>query len=67
VEVTMPVKANVIFAKLPKSIIASMQALFPFYIWDEATNEVRLMCSFDTSKEEVEAFALHLKKLFEAQ
>ena len=67
VEVSMPVQANVVFAKLPKPIIASMQAVFPFYIWDEATNEVRLMCSFDTSKEEVEAFAVPLKKLFEAQ
>lgn len=67
VEVTMPVQANVIFAKLPKAIIAPMQAAFPFYVWDEATNEVRLMCSFDTSMDEVETFSLQLKKLLESQ
>lgn len=63
VKVTMPVEANVVFAILPTEWIKLLQEQFPFYVWDEATNEVRLMCAFDTTEKEVNNFAQLLRQL----
>ena len=35
----------------------SSEAEHPFYIWDEAENIVRWMCAWDTTAEDVDAFA----------
>lgn len=56
IQVTMPAEANAVFAIMPRDWIPQLQAQFPFYIWNEATGEVRLMCSFDTAKEDVQQF-----------
>jgi threonine aldolase len=57
VELTRPVEANAVFATLPAAAVASLQDRFPFYVWDEATGEVRWMCAWDTTEEDVEVFA----------
>ena len=36
---------------------AALQRDFHFYVWDETSGEVRWMCSWDTTPEEVDAFA----------
>ena len=56
VEITHPVQVNVVFATLPKSAITTLQKQFPFYVWNEESNLVRWMCSFDTTSAEVDAF-----------
>jgi len=61
VTITQPVDANAVFARLPRERIASLQARRFFYVWDEAGAEVRWMCSFDTTEEDVEAFAVELR------
>jgi threonine aldolase len=38
-------------------VISALQSDFAFYVWDEATNEVRWMCSWDTTPDDVDAFA----------
>lgn len=63
IRVTMPVEANVVFAILPEQLIAPLQQAFPFYVWNEATNEVRLMCSWDTTEEDINAFLSVLQQL----
>jgi threonine aldolase len=63
VKVTMPVGANVVFAILPANIIAPLQQAYPFYVWNDFTNEVRLMCSFDTTVEEVKGLLTKTKEL----
>lgn len=63
VKVTQRVEANGVFAELPAHVIAPMQELFPFYVWNEKTHEVRLMCSWDTTEEEVDSFVAQLKAL----
>lgn len=63
IRVTQPVDANGVFAILPRKIIAPLQEQNFFYVWNERTNEVRLMCSFDTSEEEVINFVRKLKEL----
>jgi threonine aldolase len=57
VQITRPVQANAVFAILPQSVIASLQREYPFYVWDEAAGEVRWMCSWDTTEEDVDGFA----------
>jgi threonine aldolase len=57
VTITRPVQTNVVFARLPADAIASLQADFAFYTWDEPSGEVRWMCSWDTTAEDVDAFA----------
>jgi threonine aldolase len=53
VRLTQPVESNAVFAHLPREHVATVQSEFFFYIWDEAASEVRLMCSFDTTEEDV--------------
>jgi threonine aldolase len=55
--VTRPVETNAVFATLPPAVIESLQAQYPFYTWDEAAAEVRWMCSWDTTAEDVDGFA----------
>jgi threonine aldolase len=38
-------------------VIGSLQRDYPFYVWDESAGEVRWMCSWDTTEEDVEGFA----------
>jgi threonine aldolase len=57
VHVTRPVQANAVFATLPRPAIDALQERFAFYIWDEAADEVRWMCSWDTTQDDVDAFA----------
>ncbi|HEV7804924.1 MAG TPA: low specificity L-threonine aldolase [Solirubrobacteraceae bacterium] len=57
VRLTQPVQANGVFAVLPPGATEELQRGWRFYTWDEATGEVRLMCSWDTTTEEVDAFA----------
>jgi threonine aldolase len=57
VELTRPVQANAVFAILPAAATRALQEQFDFYTWDETTGEVRWMCSWDTTEEDVEEFA----------
>lgn len=57
VRLTQPVEANAIFAILPPGVTEQLQRAWPFYIWDAATGEVRLVCSWDTTADEVDSFA----------
>lgn len=63
VTVTKPVQANGVFAIHPESWNEKMWTKYPYYVWDEHTNEVRLMCSWDTTEEEVSSFAAYMKEL----
>lgn len=67
VTITQPVDANGVFAILPKAIIAALQSEYFFYLWNEKLNEVRLMCSFDTTPEDVRGFGNALRKLMAAR
>jgi threonine aldolase len=60
--ITRPVQANAVFAILPATATAALQERFPFYVWDEATGEVRWMCSWDTTEEDVASFAAAVRE-----
>ncbi len=61
ITITQRVQANAVFATLPKKWIAPLQEKFFFYVWDEATSEVRWMTSWDTRPEEVDGFVAQVK------
>lgn len=63
VRVTRPVQANVVFAELPEAWNEPLMSAFPFYVWKEERNEVRLMCAWDTKPEEIETFVAMMKSL----
>jgi threonine aldolase len=57
VRVDRPVQANAVFAVLPAEVTAALQHKHRFYVWDERTGEVRWMTSFDTTADDIDAFA----------
>jgi threonine aldolase len=57
VTITKPVQANSVFATIPEEVTRSLQERFPFYVWDARANEVRWMCSWDTTEDDVRRFA----------
>ena len=57
VEVQRRVDANAVFAILPADVTERLQRDYRFYTWDDHTGEVRWMCSWDTTPEDVDSFA----------
>jgi threonine aldolase len=57
VEITQPVQANAVFARIPAAAVFPIRQEFWFYVWNERTGEVRWMTSFDTTETDVDAFA----------
>jgi threonine aldolase len=62
VQVTQPVQANELFATLPAEAIPHLQEQCPFYVWTEHPSEVRWVTSWDTTPEDIDAFAQALKR-----
>jgi len=61
--VTRKVTANAVFAILPSQIIEKLQSEFFFYVWDASRSEVRWVCSWDTTENDIKRFVETLKKL----
>jgi threonine aldolase len=61
VEITQKVEANAVFLTVPKHIINKLLEHYFFYVWNAQTNEIRLVCSWDTTKQDVEHFIKLLK------
>lgn len=62
VEFTQPTQANSLFATLPDGVAERLRERFRFYDWDAVHREVRWMCSFDTTPEEVDAFVREISR-----
>lgn len=63
ITLSRPVEANGVFAIMPKDLIPKLQEAYFFHIWNETKSEVRLMCSFDTTLEDVEGFVEAARQL----
>lgn len=55
VRITRPVQANAVFAVLPPGVADRVREQVRFYDWDRRTGEVRWMCAFDTTEDDVAA------------
>jgi threonine aldolase len=62
VAVTRPVQANALFAVLPPAVTRRLQQRFGFYVWDEQIGEVRWMCAFDTTADDVDRFVVAVRE-----
>src|SRR4051812_8831805 len=66
VRITQRVDANAVFAVVPPGTAEKLQERWRFYVWDESTGEVRWMCSWDTTPDEVDAFAADVAQVASA-
>jgi threonine aldolase len=57
VEIVMPVETNAVFARLSPNYTAELERTHVFSVWDSQESIVRWMTAFDTTPEEVDAFA----------
>ncbi|MCK5261342.1 MAG: low specificity L-threonine aldolase [Thermoplasmatales archaeon] len=62
IKITQKVEANAIFAIIPKKYIIPLQKEYFFHVFNERTSEVRWMCSFDTTKEDIMNFTEIIRK-----
>ena len=60
VEVNQP-QANALFPILPAAAIEPLQEVAKFYVWDHTINQVRWMCSWDTTQADVDNFVAAVK------
>src|SRR6476620_4914868 len=58
---TQKTESNGVFAILPPGVADRLRTSFRFYDWNEAAREVRWMCSFDTTEEDVDSFIAAIK------
>ena len=66
-QVTQPTEVNAVFARFPKSMVSELRKQAFFYVWDETTFECRLMTSWDTELDEINAFLQKLEILGQSQ
>jgi threonine aldolase len=62
IQVPNPTEANAVFPVLPAKVTAKLQKDFRFYVWNQATGQVRWMCAWDTTPADVEGLLEALKK-----
>jgi len=61
---TRPTQSNGVFATVPPAVADELRLAFRFYDWSGGTpGEVRWMCSFDTTEDDVDAFVAELSRL----
>lgn len=53
-------EANGVFATLPAGVADRLREHFRFYDWDASRNEVRWMCSYDTTEQDIDDFVAAL-------
>jgi len=64
ISISYPVQSNAVFAKIPETVVeGAHQRGWKFYTHVGGWEESRLMCSWDTTAEDVDAFARDLKEL----
>lgn len=62
-KITQEVTGNGVFVVIPKDLIPQLQKAYFFHIWNEHTHEVRLMCSWDTTPEDIEGLVHLIQQL----
>jgi threonine aldolase len=64
IRVSYPVQTNAVFARIPEPVVDAMhQRGWKFYTHVGGWEDSRLMCSWDTTPDDVDGFAADLKEL----
>ncbi|MDO5524030.1 MAG: beta-eliminating lyase-related protein [Bacteroidia bacterium] len=61
IEITQKVQSNAVFFILSEEKTTKLRERYFFYDWDEARNERRLVCSWDTTDEDIRGFVDYLQ------
>lgn len=56
IKISRPIESNAVFAIISKELTDHLLKKHYFYTWDEKINEVRWMCSFSTTKSDIDSF-----------
>lgn len=56
IKVLLPVESNAVFCEIPKTWIKELKNEIFFYVWEEKRSIIRLMTSFDTTDDDINAF-----------
>ncbi len=68
VKIAYPVESNAVFAKIPDKVIKGLHERgWHFYTNIGGWEESRLMCSWDTTPEDVDGFVADMKELLSAR
>jgi threonine aldolase len=67
IEIVAPVQANAVFAALPDEAVTALQAQFAFERAHTNADQVRWMCSWDTTEDDVDAFAAAIAEVLATQ
>lgn len=62
VSITQKVEANEVFAIIPREKIETLQKECFFYVWDKDAAEIRWVCSFDTTENDIIEFVSLLRQ-----
>lgn len=62
VTLTQATDVNAVFAVVAPEAAERLRASFSFYEWDSVTHEVRWMCSFDTTADDVDRFVAAIRR-----
>jgi threonine aldolase len=64
VSIKYAVESNAVFVNIPKEWNPVLWDLgFFYYVWDDSDNTVRFMCSFDTTRQDVDEFIVEIENL----
>lgn len=64
VRFTQKVESNQLFLTMPRPVIDRLLESYFFYFWNEEADEIRLVTSFDTTEQDIEAFIGTLKQVY---
>ena len=63
IQIVHPVNTNSVFAKTPEQVVKGMHERgWKFYTHVGSQGEARLMCSWDTTEEDVDSFAADVRE-----
>jgi threonine aldolase len=67
VQIVYPPQVNGVWVRLPRAWVEPLQTEFGFYVWEDPGKDqdpvIRLMCSWDTSEEDVDRFLSRLQDM----
>jgi threonine aldolase len=66
VSVENPAEANAVFPVLPAWLTEVLQAEYRFYVWNQETGQVRWMCAWDTTVDDVDGLLSKLEVALKA-
>jgi threonine aldolase len=66
VEIPNATEANAVFPIFTAGQTEELQKHYRFYVWNHATGQVRLMCAWDTTEQDVDGLLEAAKKVLAA-